>query len=417
MINVIIFIEILNIILFYNATGNRSIFTKLFLNIFSSILLTGVFLFITRNLQIGSFIAITIIGIILSVLISLIYKCDIIEGIIGVLIGAVLIFIEESIMSVVLFYVLKWEKVDVKITLITLIPVSILFIYAIKKVCKEKNLNFNEIIMKNRQYSLVLINSYIFMLLVKVIIDFDLLDFKLLINFLFILIILVSSNILYFIYDSKREKENKRYEIKDNINPLIDELLEKLRASEHEYKNHLNILYCMMQIGDEQEIRDRAKKYIGNVMEEEKFLSDISEIENTIVRAMIFSKVQEAEKNNVYCDFEIESKLDKIKLDDSELTVVLSNLLNNAIEAAKDSLEKEVLIYIGENKNKSIIRVSNSALDLQAIDTSKIFVRGYSTKGENRGYGMYNIKEIISKNKGNINIYKDENMINIEVVI
>ena len=200
------------------------------------------------------------------------------------------------------------------------------------------------------------------------------------------------------------------------MNPLIQELIDEMKANEHEYKNHLNILYCMIQVCKEDELKDKAKKYIGNVFENKNLLNNLSKVENTILKAVLLSKINQAEKNEIDCYYFIDSQLEGVPLDDSELTVVLSNLLNNAIEATSIIDKKEIEVDISEDNKSYIINVRNYTEGLKAESLSNIFKMGYSTKGEGRGYGLYNVKQIVEKHKGKIQISLDDDIINIRVI-
>ena len=173
----------------------------------------------------------------------------------------------------------------------------------------------------------------------------------------------------------------------------------------------------MIQVCKEDELRDRAKKYIGNVFENKNLLSNLSNIENTILKAVLLSKITQAEKNEIKCYYQINSQLEGIPLDDSELTVVLSNLLNNAIEAASKSEKKHINISTEFREDKHIIKVSNSITNFTEEMMPNISNVRFSTKGKGRGYGVYNIKNIINKYKGNFTMYLDEDVFNVIIEI
>lgn len=173
----------------------------------------------------------------------------------------------------------------------------------------------------------------------------------------------------------------------------------------------------MIQVCKEDELRDRAKKYIGNVFENKNLLHNLSNVENTILKAVLLSKITQAEKNNIKCYYEINSQLEGIPLDDSELTVVLSNLLNNAIEAASKSEKKYINIFTEFKEDKYIIKVSNSIINLTQEMMPNISNVRFSTKGKGRGYGLYNIKNIINKYKGDVIMSLDADVFNITIEI
>ena len=75
---------------------------------------------------------------------------------------------------------------------------------------------------------------------------------------------------------------------------------------------------------------------------------------------------------------------------------MLGIFLDNAIEAASGSGERRVNILISEKDNKIIIEISNTFSD-KALSTDKIFDKGVSSKGQNRGLGLYKVKEIVKR--------------------
>ena len=76
-----------------------------------------------------------------------------------------------------------------------------------------------------------------------------------------------------------------------------------------------------------------------------------------------------------------------------ELNIILCNLLENAIEAAKDSRKKYLSVSILEKKGMLMIHMTNSYSGEYHI-TSK--------KGSGHGYGLKNVKNIVEKHQGNV---------------
>jgi len=214
-------------------------------------------------------------------------------------------------------------------------------------------------------------------------------------------------------------KENEILEIQNKYNLILDEYIDKLRASEHEYKNHLNVIYSTLQVGSYDEVNKVIKRYIEDITYKDT-LTKLMTIDNVILRALIYSKVCEAEKIDVKIKYNINNSLKDIKISQSDIVIVLTNLLNNAIEAAKESQSRLVEIYIDEDystNGKYIITVKNTVKDMNEINISSMFKEGYSTKSSNRGYGLYNVQKVVSINKGNILIETDNDMISVEIHI
>ena len=138
-------------------------------------------------------------------------------------------------------------------------------------------------------------------------------------------------------------------------------------------------------------------------------------MENTIVKAVLYNKAQRAEKLGIIYKYRVTSDLKNISLDNSELTVILSNLLNNAIEATSMIKKKEIEVDIGEDEKHYIISVKNYTENMENENLYNIFKMGYTTKGEGRGYGLYNIKEIVEKNKGKIMISLENEILTLTI--
>ena len=139
------------------------------------------------------------------------------------------------------------------------------------------------------------------------------------------------------------------------------------------------------------------------------------DVENTIVKAVLYNKAQRAEKLGVTYNYKVTTNLKNISLDNSELTVVLSNLLNNAIEATSMIKKKEMEVVIAEENKYYIVNVKNYTENIDAESLSNIFKMGYTTKGEGRGYGLYNVKELVDKHKGKIEIDLQDDIIDITI--
>ena len=229
-------------------------------------------------------------------------------------------------------------------------------------------------------------------------------------------LILIGVNCYFYVYLYKTLNEKKKSEIKTSFNPLINDLMGKLKANEHEYKNHLNTIWSIAQVTTPEEMKGKLQEYISNIVDDTEEFSMLLNVENTIIKAVLYNKGQRAEKLGVQYTYNIKSNFKDISLDNSELTVILSNLLNNAIEATSMIKKKELEVILEEDNRYYIINVKNRTEGLKGEDLSNIFKMGYSTKGEGRGYGLYNVKNIVDKYRGKIQLSLEEDIMNIKIL-
>ena len=75
-------------------------------------------------------------------------------------------------------------------------------------------------------------------------------------------LILIGVNCYFYVYLYKTLNEKKKSEIKKSFNPLINDLMGKLKANEHEYKNHLNTIWSIAQVTAPEEIKQKVARNI-----------------------------------------------------------------------------------------------------------------------------------------------------------
>ena len=330
-----------------------------------------------------------------------------------------LILIVLQFISSLIIYVFVGSNAYTNSIFIPLMIILFILVLFLGQLTKVLRINLEEIINKQPQINILVVNIIFVVFLVKLFVMNFVIEMNIMLQIVVILSLLIVINSLYFISIVKRNRKSKKEEIEKNIDPLIDDLMNKMRAREHEYKNHLNMLYCMVQVCNESELKEKVKDYVGSITSNEDELSKIARIDNTIIKAILFSKVKLAESYEVEFRYNIESGLENISLDNSELTVLLANLLNNAIESSGLCKEKYVELDIYEEDDEYIIYLKNSIEDLEKESIKGMFKEGYSTKGINRGYGLFNIKSILDKHKGNIYFNVEDSYIefNIELPI
>ncbi|MGN9164286.1 ATP-binding protein [Tissierellaceae bacterium HCP3S3_D8] len=183
-----------------------------------------------------------------------------------------------------------------------------------------------------------------------------------------------------------------------------NEIVKALRANSHEFLNKLHIILGLIQMGN----LDEAKEFILGIKnsQEQIMLYVIKKIQDPILVGLILGKISRAKELGV--DFQIskESILGK-NIDEnmnSALVTILGNLIENAFEATVkvNRKHKKVVLSIMETKDKIEISVEDNGIGIIDKEVDKIFNRGYSTKGENRGIGLSLVMERVDSLSGKI---------------
>ncbi|WP_175987853.1 sensor histidine kinase [Bacillus sp. Marseille-Q1617] len=203
-----------------------------------------------------------------------------------------------------------------------------------------------------------------------------------------------------------------RTEIKKMVDALseVQKYSQDLRAQTHEFKNKLYVLLGLIQL-------DKYEEAISFIKEE----SDLQEYQSTIffqsildekVQAILLGKIAKASEKKI--DFQIDGESSLALLPEfigfSPLIIILGNLIDNAFEAVMDQKVKCVSFFVTDIGNDIIFEVADNGKGISGVEEHMILKKGISSKGENRGYGLANVKEELSLLGGTIewNSQKDK---------
>lgn len=413
---VISFIEMTSIFLIYNVLINGDIKKNICKKILLSVVISLIY-FIFTNIYYADPLII-LIGILFlnSMIISKQENKDTIVTYIEFIVSSMVLFGVELIISLIVYVIMGSDNLSPSIYLIILTVIMCIVIYLLHTSKVIRRIEFSKFFSKYKSINIIILNLFVFFLFIKVLMSNEIMNTKIMIPITTLGLILIGVNCYFYVFLYKMFNERKKNEIKKSFNPLINDLISKLKANEHEYKNHLNTIWSIAQVTPSEEIKEKLKEYIGNIVDDTEEFSMLLNIENTIIKAVLYNKAQRAEKLGVKYNYKVSSDFKEIQLDNSELTVILSNLLNNAIEATSFIEKKEVIINITEDERYYKIEVKNYTSNLKSEDLTQIFKVGYTTKGEGRGYGLANVKAIVDKYKGKIQMSLEDDMINISIL-
>lgn len=194
----------------------------------------------------------------------------------------------------------------------------------------------------------------------------------------------------YHKYEMKIEEEKQQAFYNESLSIVIQDL----RRFKHDQANHLTVISAMIKMKK----FDQANAYIHEIFTTTESIIDTSicDIKNAGLFGLISSKIDTAKKTGIKFNLKVMDVIDSIpNVKISELCEMIGIYLDNAIEAASASDAKEVEMLLGNNGDSIEITINNSFGDIPDLDSIKI--DGYSTKGSNRGHGLYIVERILSK--------------------
>lgn len=191
----------------------------------------------------------------------------------------------------------------------------------------------------------------------------------------------------------------------------ISENLERQRKKTHEYRNQLVCIDSLLRRNKLKELKEYINQ-IGNVLEIE---TDSISTNHVIVDAILNTKYSEMMEKNIVFVFRI-NDLSKLIVSDEDIVVILSNLLNNAIEACeKCSTRKIIKMKFVIEKNTTIISVRNTYENV-LVKQDGMFLTT-KNEGDDHGIGISNIANVIEKYGGSYVIKPDEGEFYFSIII
>lgn len=171
-------------------------------------------------------------------------------------------------------------------------------------------------------------------------------------------------------------------------------LIENIRLRQHEFDNHINTIYSQHFIYDTYDELVEAQNAYCEIVSKENRFNKLLKSTNPIIAGFLYGKFIEVDKLGIDIDYYVNIyELDKI-IPVYKVVEILGDLINNAVEAMeKSDASKKLYVSLSEN-SKIEIEVRNESPFINYDDIGNFFLKGFSSKGENRGLGLYNVKSI-----------------------
>lgn len=230
--------------------------------------------------------------------------------------------------------------------------------------------------------------------------------------YLLVSIGLLLMNILIYtlIHDiSKREAQlqadklfRERVENETKMYHSISENYAQQQRREHEYKNQL---MCITALTNDKKYEELIQ-YLQGLNQSFMSCENVLDTNHVIANAILNSKYKEARDKGILMTV-ILSDLSQIGIADEDLVTILSNLLNNAIEACEDCEKKIIKLKIDKEEKGLLISVSNTYKH-PPIKVGDKFQTTKTQDAGNHGIGIENIKAVIAKYDGICVVQYDE---------
>ncbi len=339
---------------------------------------------------------------IIVLMLVIIYKINLLLSIIVTGLFMITLFIGDAFASIVFINIFSIEQIRELIFICSNFIVCIITIGIISiKSIREKYINIIKLSSEKSNIDIIAFVSLLILALCIIMYEITqsyFLGSKYIFSILGIIIFIVLF-IIYFIEKYDKKKLIDKYDQLFEYVKTFEDWIDNEKISIHESKNQLITLRDMVKRNK------KAKEYIDNIIKdsiniESKNLQKLKYIPKGGLKGLLFYKITKAENEKIELFIDVSknvySLLEKFNVEKNKtLCRLVGIFFDNAIEASKQATQKIISCEIYDNSKYLIIAISNTFVG--NIEINKIYQNGYSTKGKNRGKGLYLANKISKK--------------------
>ena len=228
-------------------------------------------------------------------------------------------------------------------------------------------------------------------------------NYKFNVNFFIDVVVMFTLLIIGIIFANSRDRYNRlsaEYDILLTGIKNFENWIEKEQFVRHEYKNQLAYIYSL---SSEKKVKEKIEEVINSFLDvEDSTVHSLKRLPKSGLKGILYYKSIIAQNKKLKLTTNVSIKKPSIleKLSNDKLDAIakiIGIMYDNAIESSKESKKKILLLEVYELKDKVNIVISNTFKKNSVIKNRN--EKGISSKGKDRGYGLYFAKQILSKNR------------------
>lgn len=215
-----------------------------------------------------------------------------------------------------------------------------------------------------------------------------------------IILLLILLAYIFIKEKSNYDKLSNEYDALYEYVKVFQDTVENEQLNIHEYKNQLAVIRAMTK---EKKVKDKIDSLINmKINVNDDMVTSLKYIPQGGLKGLLYYKISIATKKKIKITIDVSKEVEKnlkqlTEEQDRDLTKILGIYLDNAIEATENIKKKRITLEVYQIDNDINFVISNTYNQDSIIHGNGI--KGTSSKGTNRGSGLYFTKKLIDKNK------------------
>ncbi|MDD3224566.1 MAG: GHKL domain-containing protein [Clostridium sp.] len=227
-----------------------------------------------------------------------------------------------------------------------------------------------------------------------------------LIFIIFVCVLIYNYDLDFELRDKLIREINEKNEIQE-YSHIIEDMYGETRKFKHDYMNMILPLKAYVDSGDIEGVKnffyDNVLHIDQNIKWNDSNIDKLKYLKIVELKAILSAKLIKALGFNIAIKVEIVEDIEYINMNLVDLCRITGILMDNAIEASKECEHPYIKVCIVNKKDYVILVFQNNFFGESPV-LYNIFKKGFSTKGENRGLGLYIVKDIIDKKYDNVSL-------------
>ena len=230
--------------------------------------------------------------------------------------------------------------------------------------------------------------------------------------------VLVMNFCVFYFYHISIKSFSEKYEnamLRQNLKAYASQLevisrsTAHIKALRHDMKHHINEMQILAGKNDVEGIR----RYLSSMQEYIKTPDENIESGDVEIDSLLNYMLAQARKEQISVQTEV--RLSGVSQHSFDINIILGNLLENAIEAARQVEEKKLSVIIKEEKGILKIHVENSYSGTLRQKGTKLL----TTKKDSglHGLGLGNVENIVRKYHGTMKIEKTDHLFSVRILL
>lgn len=213
--------------------------------------------------------------------------------------------------------------------------------------------------------------------------------------FTILVVIFITRTMNYIKSETEFEMVSREYENQSEYYRQLQNLISELKRQRHDFNNHINCMVGLLAI----ESYDELHQYLCSLANRVDTINAIVDCGSPVLTALISDKYEIAKKSDINFNLSI-CILEDIQVNPIDLSIIIGNALDNAIEACQkmNHRVKEIEFKLETKSNYVLIEIVNTYV--KALNNNCSTFLTSKVDAENHGFGLKNIKFTVERYGG-----------------